>query len=96
MNDDRKREALERAQHAVRRSETFQRFVDDPDIKAFFDAYERDCINQMLRAAPTDDDTRRAQALRANAMRELRSFLSSAVVSGERALKTLMKDVENG
>lgn len=83
---------LGRLQHARDRGERFKTFLDDPDVAAFFTAYERVEIDAMLKASPTDDETRRAHALAINSMRAFRAFLSAAVVSGETAGDTLKRD----
>ena len=89
-------ERLARAQHARDRGERFKAFLQDPDVVEIFAAYERDQLNDMLKASPTDDDARRACALAINAMRAFRAFLSAAVVSGETAGETLKREIHHG
>lgn len=83
---------LQRASTSVLRAEKFQRFIDDPDVAAFFDAYERDRVEAMLRASPLDHDARQEAAMQVQAMRQFKAFISSAIVAGERSLEVLNKD----
>jgi hypothetical protein len=91
-----KTERLARAQAARDRGERFATFLADPEVEKIFTNYERDQLNQMLAAKPTDDDARRACALAINAMRQFKAFLSAAVVSGEAAGETLKRDNTHG
>lgn len=92
MKADRQPLRLERASASVLRAEKFQRFVDDPDVVAFFAAYERDRIEAMVRALPLDHDGRQAAAMQISAMREFKAFIASAITAGERSLDILKKD----
>jgi hypothetical protein len=92
LKADRQPLRLERASASVLRAEKFQRFVDDPDVVAFFAAYERDRIEAMVRALPLDHDGRQAAAMQISAMREFKAFIASAITAGERSLDILKKD----
>lgn len=91
----RERSRLDRAANSVRRAEKFAAFLADPDIAAYFAAYERDQIENMIKAVPTDDEQRRSAALMINAMREFRGFLMSAIASGETSLNVLRESADN-
>lgn len=92
MKDDRKAERLERASASVLRAEKFQKIVADPDVQAFFAAYERDRIEAMLKALPLDHDGRQSAALEISAMRAFKGSLANAIAAGERSLEVLSKD----
>ena len=96
MSDVKARERLDRALKGFERSERFQSFVNDPDVAAFFAAYEADRIKAMVAAAPTDDQTRKDEALRLHAMREFRLFLGAAIQSGDAALKIIEREKTHG
>jgi len=74
------------------RGERFRSFVADPDVAAFFKAYEADRIERLLRAGAADDDARRSAALEINAMREFKSFITSAIAAGDHASTILQKE----
>lgn len=76
------------------RAEKFAAFMSDPDVVAFFAAYERDQVETMLRAATTDDDARRAASLSIKAMREFRAFITGGIAAGDRALETLKRETK--
>ena len=92
---DRQHDKLERAHRAAARGDRFRLFLADPDVGAFFAAYERDRVDDMAKADVCDDDGRRAAALRLRAMREFHSFLTSAVQAGDKASETLMKEAKS-
>ncbi len=93
MKVDRDKTArLDRASQTAMQGERFRMFLSDPGIVAFFDAYEKDAMSALLKCQPTDDDGRRAAALKINAMRDLRSFLSAAIASGDQASETLKRE----
>jgi len=92
MSERQKHERLDRAHQAAIRGDKFKLFLADPDVDAFFVAYERDQVERMLRADVGDDDARRSCALKLSAMREFRSFLATAVKVGDQASATLLKE----
>jgi hypothetical protein len=65
--------------------------LDGPTVKAWFDAHEARLCRQMIDAAPSDDNARRDAALKAWALRELRSFIRNAIDDGRRAPKEIEK-----
>ncbi len=87
-------ERLDRAAQSAMRGDRFRLFMTDPDVIAFFDAYERDHINRMLNAQPSDDDTRRDGAIRIHAMREFRAFIKAAIAAGDKSAETLRKETK--
>jgi len=96
LNDLKMRERLDRALKGFERSERFQSFVTDPDVAAFFTAYEADRIMAIVAAAPTDDQTRKDEALRLHAMREFRDFMRGAINAGDAALKIIERERTHG
>jgi hypothetical protein len=85
-------ERLERASRAATRGENFRHFIEDPDIKRFFEAYEADRVRTMANAAPTEDAARRGAALELQAMRALKTFMLKAIKSGHEAQQLLIQE----
>lgn len=85
-------ERLDRAAQSAMRGDRFRLFMSDPDVIAFFDAYERDHVERMLSVAPTDHESRQGEAMLINAMREFRAFIKAAIAAGDRSAETLRKE----
>jgi hypothetical protein len=66
-------------------------FVEDPDIKAWFDDAKARQVQAMLAAAPCDDEKRRAAALQINAIEALWGFLRRAATEGQQAANEIDK-----
>lgn len=92
MSDRNLAEKLSRAAHSAARGERFRQFVDDPDITAFLDAFDKDRIREMVQCKPSDDEGRRDAALRLWAMQQLRQFIASAISAGQQAERVLARE----
>ena len=74
------------------RGERFRSFIADPDVAAFFKAYEADRSEKLLHAGAADDRARQSAALEINAMREFKNFIVSAIAVGDHASTILQKE----
>lgn len=93
MKVDRDKTArLDRMAQTAMQGDRFRMFLSDPGIVKFLDTYEKDAMGALLKCQPSDDDGRRSAALKINAMRELRNFMSAAIAAGDQASETLKRE----
>lgn len=71
--------------------ERLKRFVDDPIISRWFEAAEHRLIEEMIAAAPEDDEVRRGRALQLKALKELWTFIERAAREGSHAAEQIDK-----
>jgi len=65
--------------------------LDGQTVRAWFDKYEAKLCRDMIEADPTDDTKRRDAALRAWALRDLRTFIRNTIEEGRRAPKEISR-----
>lgn len=74
----------ERTAHQIDRGLAAQRLIEDPVVIAYFDAEHARHVETMVNAPISDDDARRAAALKLQALKDLRSHLQTQASLGRK------------